>query len=339
MIISKTPLRISFFSGGSDMESFYKKEPGAALSCTIDKYIYTLVHQSRHMNFKTMYDDIQTYESLDDIQHDITREALKYYGMSSMTDTVTTGSISDIIAKGSGLGSSSAFTVGILNCLKQSQENTFGKFSKLYDNKRVLAEEACKIEIEKCGFPIGKQDQYAAAYGGFNLYRFNTDGSVDITSPSIPEKALRKLENNLFLVYSGKPRSANAILKKQNDAMTDSHKFQLVANSRDKAYEGMKLLCENKVEDFAHLLHRAWMDKKQVTKDISNTFFDDIYDKAIQNGAIGGKLLGAGGGGFFIFYVPPDSRRDVAIAITNGTGCKIYDFNFTFNGSTIIGND
>lgn len=325
MIISKTPLRISFFSGGSDMPSFYEKEQGAALSCTIDKFIYVCVHKTPHLGVKVMYDTIEETPDVEQMQHLITKEALKYFNVSK---EITIASISDILSKGSGLGSSSAFTVGLVNALASTKWEVA--------SKRYLADIACHIEMEKCGYPVGKQDQFAAAYGGMNIFEFKKDGDVDVREIRIGHENFNKLEDNLLLVYSGRGRSANSILQKQQKAMaTDKDKFNLVRSSRDKAYTGVKLLMKGDVDSFGALLHEAWMEKKGLVQEITQDYFDAIYSKAIAAGSLGGKLLGAGGGGFFLFYVTPDRREEVIQAITENTECKIYDFKFWFSGSRI----
>ena len=302
------------------MPAFYEKQKGAALSVTINKYIYVMLHHTPHLGIKTMYDKIEEFPDVETMQHAITKEALKYCGIEK---ELTIASISDILSKGSGLGSSSAFTVGLMNCLmdRASREN--------------LAQTAYYIEREMCGYPVGKQDQYAAAYGGMNLFEFDRDDTVDIkTIPSVNN--WKDLEDRLLLVYSGIGRSANGILQKQAAAMSDKDKLELVKRSRDKAYVAARYLKQGQFDDFGSLLHDAWMDKKAVAGDISNDYFDQVYSKAIAAGSLGGKLLGAGGGGFFIFYVDSDKRDNVANAITSGTNCKIYDFKFTEQGSTII---
>jgi len=326
MILSKTPLRISFFSGGSDMPSFFEKEKGAALSVTIDKYIYVMMHRTPHLGVKIMYDTIEEYPDLEQMQHAITRESLKFFGFDK---EITVASIADILAKGSGLGSSSAFTVGLTNCLANPDQHT-GLMSREY-----LAQTAYHVERDLCKYPVGKQDQYAAAYGGLNLFEFNKDGSVDIKPATYNRDLWSNLENRLLLVYSGRSRNANSILQKQAAAMNDDTKFALVRASRDKAYVASRYLKENKLDDFGALLHDAWMDKKAVETSITSVYFDEIYSRALNAGALGGKLLGAGGGGFFIFYVTPDKRQKVIETITDGTQCKIYDFNFTEYGSRV----
>lgn len=328
MIVSKTPLRISFFSGGSDMPSFYQKESGAALSVTIDKYIYVILHKTPHLGIKIMYDTIEEFPDVEQMQHAITRESLKYY---DVLKEYTVASIADILAKGSGLGSSSAFTIGLINCLAHRDEQS--RYSIL--TREYLAQKAYYVERELCKYPVGKQDQYASAYGGMNLFEFHADDSVDIKPLTYDRNLWSDLEKRLLLVYSGKGRNANSILQKQAAAMSETAKFDLVRRSRDKAFIGAKLLGENKLDDFGYLLHEAWLDKKGVASDITNEYFDDIYDRALKAGALGGKLLGAGGGGFFLFYVNSSNREAVISAVTNDTSCKIYDFAFTDFGSRI----
>jgi D-glycero-alpha-D-manno-heptose-7-phosphate kinase len=329
MILSKTPLRISFFSGGSDMPSYYEKEKGAALSVTIDKYIYVMVHKTPHLGVKVMYDTIEEYPDVETMQHAITRESLKHFGIDK---EVTVASIADILAKGSGLGSSSAFTLGLVNVLANPDKHV-GLMSREY-----LAQQAYHIERDLCKYPVGKQDQYASAYGGLNLFEFHKDGSVEIRPTTYNPELWRNLEDRLLLVYSGRGRNANSILQKQAAAMEDSVKFDLVRRSRDKAFVGARYLKEGKLDDFGALLHDAWLDKKAVETSITNEYFDDVYSRAISAGALGGKLLGAGGGGFFIFYVDPSKRQNVIDVVTDGTTCKVYDFAFTEWGSRIATN-
>ena len=306
------------------MPSFYEKERGAALSVTIDKYIYVMTHKTPHLGVKTMYDTIEEYPVVEQMQHAITREALKYY---SISNEITIASIADILAKGSGLGSSSAFTIGLVNCLVHSD-----KYASNY-SREYLAQTAYMIERELCGYPVGKQDQYASAYGGLNLFEFHKDNSVEIRPLTYKRELWSDLESRLLLVYSGRGRNANQILQKQSAAMDDKVKFQLVKNSRDKAFVAARYLKEGKLDDFGVLLHEAWLDKKAVEQSITNEYFDDIYNRALEAGASGGKLLGAGGGGFFLFYVNPHKRESVINAITDGTNCKVYDFSFTERGS------
>jgi len=327
MIISKTPLRISFFSGGSDMPSFYKKEEGAAFSATIDKYIYVMLHKTPHLGIKVMYDSIEEVPDVEQMQHLITKESLKYFNCNK---ELTIASISDILSKGSGLGSSSAFTVGLINVLSS--------YKWQVSSPKFLADVACNIEMDKCGYPVGKQDQYAAAFGGFNLFKFQND-DVIVNNLELEPKTLNKLQERILLVYSGKGRSANQILQKHQKAMEDQDKFNLVKKGRDKAYLAHKYLQYGDVDSFGALLHEAWMDKKNIVKEISQDYFDMVYEKALTSGALGGKLLGAGGGGFFIFYVPVEKKQEVIKSIQFETECKVYDFKFTNKGSDIMAVD
>ena len=330
MIITKTPLRISFFSGGSDLPSFFTKETGAALSATINHYIYVMSHRTPHIGIKTMYDEVELSNDIDDMQHSITKETLKYFNIDKNN---TIASISDILSKGSGLGSSSAFTVGLFKNLEHhSRQETYLDPR----SKEVVAEMAYEIERNRCGYPVGKQDQFAAAYGGFNLFEFRPSYTNVTTIEN--SNTIRNLNKNLMLVYSGKGRSANSILQKQQEGMVmDPAKFDAVRRGRDKAYEGFKYIKNGDIDSFGNLFHEAWVDKKKTESSITNTYFDLIYDKVISAGALGGKLLGAGGGGFFLFYVPEEKRPQIEAVIKKDTECKIYDFRFTFEGSSVVG--
>ena len=325
MILTRTPLRISFFSGGSDMPSFYEQEDGAALSVTINKFIYVFAHKVPQMGVRCMYDDVEEHHDIEQMQHAITRETLKYY---NITKEMTIASISDIVTKGSGLGSSSAFTVGLVKALSTTK----------YDNstRKYVADISCEIEMNKCGYPVGKQDQYAAAFGGMNLFKFKKNGDVDVEEIRLTNSNVMALEKKLLLVYSGKSRNANNILQKQQKAMLNFEKFNKVKNSRDKAYKAVDLIHEGKLDQFGELLHESWLDKKGVCEEISQGYFDQVYDKAIKAGALGGKLLGAGGGGFFIFYVPEENRKKVSEAVTKDTECQVYDFEFYGSGSNVV---
>ena len=308
------------------MPSFYEQEDGAALSVTIDKFIYVFAHKVPHMGVRCMYDDVEEQHDIEQMQHAITRETLKYY---NVTKELTVASISDIVTKGSGLGSSSAFTVGLVKALSCTK----------YDNstRKYVADIACQIEMDKCGYPVGKQDQYAAAFGGMNLFRFRKNGEVEVEELRLTNPNVEALEKNLMLVYSGRSRNANNILQKQQKAMIDIDKFNKVKRSKDKAFEGMDLILKGKIDDFGRLLHESWLDKKGVCEEITQDYFDNVYQTAIEAGALGGKLLGAGGGGFFIFYVPEKNRTKVEGAIsTNHKECKIYDFEFYGSGSHMV---
>ncbi len=308
------------------MPSFYEQEDGAALSVTINKFIYVMTHKVPHMGIRCMYDDVEEQYDIEQMQHAITRETLKFY---DVTKEITVASISDIVTKGSGLGSSSAFTVGLVKALSTAKHDN--------NTRKYIADIACQIEMNKCGYPVGKQDQYAAAYGGFNLFRFRKNGDVDVEEIRLTNPNVIALQNNLLLVYSGRSRNANNILQKQQKAMLDFDKFSKVKRSKDKAFEAMELIYKGRIDDFGRLLHESWVDKKGVCEEITQDYFDQIYKTAIDAGALGGKLLGAGGGGFFIFYVPQNRRTQVEGAISfNHKDCRIYDFEFCGSGSHIV---
>jgi D-glycero-alpha-D-manno-heptose-7-phosphate kinase len=332
MIVTRTPLRIPFFSGGSDLPAFYTKEPGAAFSATINKFIYVVLHKTPNLGIRTMTDTVEAVTELDEMHHDIAREVLREFGL---TRDVTIASVSDVLAKGSGLGSSSAFTVGMIKAalaLEKMPHEGHLKFSL----RRELAEAACTIEMEKCGFPVGKQDQYAATYGGFNLFEFETDGTVRVQSHTPWYDVQKELEQNLLLVYSGVGRDANGILQKQQRAMSDKKKFDLVRANKELAYIAFNNLKNGCVDGIGELMRESWQIKKTVVG-VTSSYFDGIHEAALRAGAVSGKILGAGGGGFLLFYVKPDRRQAVIDSLPSTT--QTYDFRFCNVGSTVVCHD
>jgi D-glycero-alpha-D-manno-heptose-7-phosphate kinase len=328
MIVTKTPVRISLFSGGSDLPAFYHKEDGAALSVTIDKYIYVMVHSTFNPGIRLKFDQIEHVDKLDDVKHTITKEALRYAYGPDIYGGFEIASISDVGYNGCGLGTSSAFTVGLLNGLLSNSK---------YSSSR-LAADACRVEIENCGFPIGKQDQYAAATGGMNLFQFYSTGTVDRTE--IVERNLAGFEDKLLMVYTGIMRDGNVILMDQSASMNDPVKFARVQRNRDRAFEAMRYIYDGDYDSVGDLFNQSWQEKKQISKDISNEIVDDIYNIAMSAGALGGKLLGAGGGGFFLFYVPNWAARcEVVWRLREYPAVKPLDFKFSYEGSKVIYND
>ena len=336
MWLSKTPLRISLFSGG-DMKSFYSHAPGYCLSVTIDKYVYVtmLQHPITDYKIRTMYDVTETVNDLNEIKHDIVREALARY---DMEHGCTIASMTDIPASGTGLGSSSAFTVGLLNCLIHAS----GDLGRECNHKYHLAEEACELEIEQCGHPIGKQDQYAAAIGGLNYMKFWNDNTVDISTSSGAQIESYKLQWKLVLVYTGIGRSANEILKVQNENLEANYHinpaFAALERNGARAAEAYNILRNRGDMNYiGELLHEAWVDKKRVAEGITNPRIDEIYELAMKNGAIGGKVIGAGGGGFMIFYVPEHNKRwRLEQILTERAGLAVYPFQFVDHGSQVL---
>lgn len=299
MIITRTPFRVSFCGGGSDLPSYYRKNGGSVLSTTINKYMYIVTHQSFFPHQTVLkYSETETVERLDDIKHKIFRECLKREGV----DGVEITSVADV-PQGTGLGSSSSFTVGLLNNLRC--------YKRQYSTKKELAEDACDMEINVCGAPIGKQDQYAAAYGGLNFYKFNRDDSVSVEPVLLPGDKYAELENNLIMMYVGGEHSASEILKEQGKNMTNEKKKE-EGQKRivELAYELKEQLEKGNIDALGEILDENWKIKRTLANGISNSTFDELYDMAMKNGALGGKILGAGGSGFFLFYVPKD-KQDV----------------------------
>ena len=321
MIITRTPFRISFVGGGTDLKSFYKEDYGAVVSTAINKYMYISIHKFFDNSILLKYSKTEHVKKVDDIQHPLIREAMKLTGV---TKGVEITSISDIPA-GTGLGTSSSFTVGLLNALYA------------YRGKNVsaerLAKEATQIEIDLVDSPIGKQDQYAAAFGGFNYIKFNSDGSVHVNP--IIFKRKNELERNLLLFHTGKTRSTNEILKEQSKISkeTDKKKYDFLKNMRDLTKSLIKNLEENDIDKVGILLHKNWLMKKKLTNSITNPEIEDLYEKALNEGAIGGKLLGAGGGGFILFYCKPENQDRLRRKFFH---LKEVNFKFDNQGSKII---
>lgn len=331
MFISKTPLRISLFSGG-DMKAYYSQAPGACLSCTIDKYVYVslIFHKETDYKIRTMYEQTETVNDLNDIKHDIVREALKMYNISN---GITISSMTDIPASGTGLGSSSAFTVGLLNVLAHTDKNGLADEC---NHRFWLAEEACKLEIDICGHPIGKQDQYAAALGGINFMKFWNDESVDIKTSNLLQRHAYSLQQKLLLVYTGISRKADDILERQNKNLeTDHHARAALRRNAARAIQAYEAIEKNSLNDIGELMHEAWLDKKSVAEGISNPKIEEIYEIAMKAGAIAGKVIGAGGGGFMVFFVPHyDDRHRIWNSLTH-YGVKPYSFKFVDHGSRV----
>ena len=296
MIISRTPFRISFAGGGSDLPSFYRRAEGAVLSTSIDKYMYIAIHPFFEADkIQLKYSKTEMVNSIYEIKHPIFREALSMYGLTG----VDLNSIADI-PSGTGLGSSSSFTVGLLNAIR----TYIGKAS----SAEKLAQLACDIEINRVGSPIGKQDQYAAAYGGLNFITFNADETVNVQKIIMNPDKRRELEENLMMVYVGGEHSANAILQGQQKAYSENDKFETQKQMVRLAYDLKASLEENNIDDFGRILHEGWLMKRSLMSDISNSAIDNLYNKGLAAGALGGKLLGAGGAGFILFYCPKEKQ-------------------------------
>ena len=323
MIISKTPLRMSFVGGGSDLPAFYRKHGGAVVSTAINKFVYVTVNQKFDDRIRLSYSKTEDAKSADKIKHPLVREALQMLGVRGGVEIT---SIADIPAKGTGLGSSSSFTVGLLNALHA--------FANRYASAEKLAEESCAIEIERCGEPIGKQDQYAAAFGGFNLIEFNADDSVSVEPIICQRDTMRQLQENLLVFYTGMTRSASALLKTQSASIAANKAKQNAMKKMVKLAHTLRAeLQKNNLDAFGQIIHENWELKRSLTTGVSNQAIDDWYTRARKAGAVGGKLLGAGSGGFLMFYAPPGRHEEITKALSN---LRRTDLRFEAQGSKII---
>ncbi len=323
MIISQTPLRMSFVGGGSDLPSFYRKQVGAVVSATIDKYIYINVNKKFDNQIRASYSITEFVDKPSKLKHELIRESLKLLGIKSGIEIT---SIADIPSGGTGLGSSSSYTVGLLNALNA--------YLSRFSSKEHLASTACRVEIDKCRKPIGKQDQYAAAYGGLNLIEFQPDNSVVVNPIICKADTKHKLNQNLLLLYTGISRSADAILVHQNKNMLSNHKTRdLLAQMVKLAYHQAESISKNNLKSFGEALDENWKMKTKLSQGISNPTFDKWYNTAKSNGAIGGKILGAGGGGFFLLYAPKSKHESIVESLPK---LRKINFNFDAEGSKII---
>jgi D-glycero-alpha-D-manno-heptose-7-phosphate kinase len=325
MIISKTPFRVSFLGGGSDLSDFYMEEPGAVLCTSINKYIYLSIHEYFHTGRQLLkYSQTEEVSHYDEIKHDIIREVFRYFNIVDSDFNSTAD-----IPSGTGMGSSSAFTCGLINLCAE--------LKGIRLTKTEIARLACYIEIELLKEPIGKQDQYCCAVGGLNLITFNPDGKVEITLVSMEKERFTDLENNLFLYYTSTTRKASSILTEQKSKTgTDlkvKHNLRRMAGMAKDFY---KDLVNGNIDILGDYLKEAWMRKKELSTNISNLSIDNLYQKGIANGATGGKLLGAGGGGFMLFYVPKEKHIQF---VNNMTNFRPFNFLFDFEGTQIIFND
>lgn len=323
MIISRTPLRMSFVGGGSDLPSFYRRFGGAVLSTAISKYVYLTLNEKFDHRIRVSYARTEEADTVAEIQHPLVRESLSLLQVDGGLEIT---SIADIPSKGSGLGSSSAFTVGLLNALHAFAGRVVGA--------EQLARESCAIEIDRCGEPIGKQDQYAAAYGGFNFITFHEDDTVTVEPIHCQPRTLAQLQQNIVVFYTGISRSASAVLKNQQEAVASSTAKQdtlrhMVQLARDLRGE----LQRDNLDAFGDILHAGWELKRSITAEISSSEIDAWYAAARRAGATGGKLLGAGSGGFLMFYAPQEKHAAIAAALP---GLRQIPMHFESEGSKII---
>jgi D-glycero-alpha-D-manno-heptose-7-phosphate kinase len=321
MIITQTPLRISFAGGGTDLPGFYEQHGGAVCSSAIDKFVYCIVKERFDDKIYVNWSKKEIVDSVDAIEHDLVREAMRKVGV---TKGVEISFLSDIPSEGSGLGSSSTVTVSVLHALRTFLGET--------PTAEQLAREACDIEINKLGKPIGVQDQYIAAYGGLRYLRFGPGKEIKATPVNISRGALEDLDNILMLFFTGKTRKADNILAKQKANLVA--KADTLKEMARQAGEVRQLLEAGDVNALGPLLHRGWEAKRQMTDGAtSNSELDEMYERAIKAGCLGGKIAGAGGGGFFLLVVPSDKRQAVRRALFD---LKEMPFRLERGGSRVV---
>ena len=323
MIISRTPLRISFVGGGSDISAYYKYKPGAVVTTAINKYIYITVNKKFDNKIRASYSQTENVDNASQIKHPLIRECLKKVGIERGIEVT---SMSDIPSEGTGLGSSSSYTVGLLNAMYAYK----GK----YASAEKLAKEASEIEIEILKNPIGKQDHYIAAYGGLQFIQFLPDDSVTLNPIICSPEIKKKLEKQLLLLYTGLTRSSNKILEKQSQNMAKSDKSREIMDQMvEVAYEMQKMLNSNSTKNFGQLLNENWLLKRKMAQGVSSRAIDKWYRISKKNGAEGGKILGAGGGGFLLLYAKERNRGRILQSLKE---LKPTDFNLEPQGSKII---
>jgi D-glycero-alpha-D-manno-heptose-7-phosphate kinase len=324
MIIVRSPLRISLGGGGTDLPSYYRDHSGFLIAAAIDKYVYITLHQTFVQELIVKYSKLERVSSIDELEHPIIREALKHLDIASPHLEIT--SMADIPA-GTGLGSSGSFTTALLKALHTLQKNLI--------HPRELAEEACHIELNLLKEPIGKQDQYIAAYGGVTCFRFLPNDQVEAWPLKIDQETLFNLEDNLLLFFTGYSRSASNILKEQ-DSKSKEKDSDMIANlhfTKDLGLKSKDALESGDLHEFASLMNVHWEHKKKRSSNMSNNHIDDWYELARKNGALGGKMIGAGGGGFLMFYT--DDKIKLR-HVMRAAGLQEVRFRFDFSGTQVV---
>jgi D-glycero-alpha-D-manno-heptose-7-phosphate kinase len=324
MIITRSPLRISLGGGGTDLPSYYREHEGFLIAAAIDKYVYINVHRRFVDGFLLKYSHLEEAATIEEIKHPIIREALRLAGVQERNLEIT--SMADIPA-GTGLGSSGSFTTALLKALHALRKNLV--------HPAELAEQACHIELEKLGEPIGKQDQYIAAYGGLTCFKFMRDGQVEAWPLKISEETLYNLEDNLLLFFTGYARSASKILQEQDEKSKKADKAMMenLHVVKELGQESQAALESDNLPEFARLMDVHWQRKKERSTGMSNQDINDWYDCAMANGALGGKIIGAGGGGFLMFYARDKARLR---HVMRERGLTEVRFRFDFEGTKTL---
>ena len=324
MIITKTPLRISLVGGGTDIPEFYQRHGGAVISMAIDKYIYVSVNKKFDDGVRVSYSITENVNSVEELKHDIVRETLKLF---QVYDGIEIVSVADIPGGGSGLGSSSAFAVGLNYALRRYTGRSVNY------HPSTFAESAYSVERELCGHPVGKQDHYAASYGGFRYYQFNQDDTVFVSPLRLANDKMDELQSKLMLFWIGKTRHSNKILAEQARSIKENTMVEANACAiHECAMSLYNDLCKNDISRVGISLHENWQLKKQLAMGITTREIDIYYDMAMEAGAEGGKLCGAGGSGFLLFYAPIDKHKDIEQVL----GLRRVPFGINNIGATIV---
>jgi D-glycero-alpha-D-manno-heptose-7-phosphate kinase len=327
MIISRAPLRFSLGGGGTDLPGYCRAHGGFVVSAAIDKYVYVTANRRFYRDLRLAYSKTEIVKSVDEVEHPIFREVLRMMGPEHSIELT---SVAELPAN-SGLGSSSSFTVALLNALHA--------YRREFVSSRQLAEEACTIEIDRLGAPIGKQDQYIAAFGNVTALTFERDGTVQVEPVPVRDEVLDELESNLLILYSGVERPAQRVLSEQDAALRAGGGTATEGMHRIKqiGHEIYRLLCDGDLDRYGELLHEHWERKRSQASSMTDATLDEHYQAARKAGALGGKLMGAGGGGFFMFYVRPAERRRVLETLT-ARGLRQLRFRFEPDGARIVAN-
>ena len=327
MIVSRAPVRFSLGGGGTDLPSYSREHGGFVVAAAVDKFVFVCVARRFQDTIRLAYSESEIVDSVDQIRHRIFRAALESIGPKSGLEL---HSLADVPAN-TGLGSSSSFTVALLNGLHA--------FKREFVPAEQLAREACHLEIDLLKEPIGKQDQYIAAYGGVSAMTFHPDGSVDVERLPLRDAVIDELESNLVIYYSGIERSASTVLREQAKTITQNKDSAVDRMHRIKAlgHETKRILLAGEVDQYGEMLHEHWTNKRKLASNMADGTIDEHYEAARAAGAIGGKLMGAGGGGFFMFYVRAAERRRVSEVLL-ARGLKPMRFRFDFDGARIVAN-
>jgi D-glycero-alpha-D-manno-heptose-7-phosphate kinase len=325
MIITRTPFRLPLGGGGTDLPSYYGKKGGFLVSAAIDKYMYIVLNQRFEKNIRVSYSTTEIVESVDQIQHPIVREAMRLTGVQENLEII---SVADLPAN-SGMGSSSSFAVGLLGALHQLKGDSI--------DPQQLAEEAFQIEVEILGEPIGKQDQYIAAFGGVKSLEIDRIGQVKVNPVLLPDLGLRKFETCVLLFYTGVQRRASHVLGEQSEALARDEAQVVKATDQIKliGFEVKSALEAGDIDRFGQLLKRHWKAKKLLSPQVSSGVIDEWYELALTNGAISGKIMGAGGGGFFMFYCPAKKRDQLSNSLI-ARGLTPMEFAIEPEGSKVL---